>query len=111
MLFDGCRPDFVEGQGKIICHFGSLPFMPQVYRVSAGIRAADGMTGYIQSRQVGMFRVSAEVRKLGFVGDVAVSLTRLSTPVLLPYSWEFDDGQTFKVDPSRSYGLTEVIGE
>lgn len=95
MLFDGHCPDRIEGEGVIRCRFDSLPLMPQVYRLRAGIRSADGMTMLVESRQVGLFRVEGDARDLGMKGNVAASLTRHSAPVLFPYAWNLD-GRTWQ---------------
>ena len=85
----------------IACHFGPLPLSPQWFRIHAGIRAADGVTFYIESRQVGTFRVETDLRQRGLHGEIAVSLARSACPVLLPYCWEFPDGRRVSVDPGR----------
>jgi hypothetical protein len=98
MLLDGHRPDFVEGHGRIVCHFGPLPLLPQAYRLHGGIRSADGMTMLIESRTIGAFRVEGGARTLGLEGEIAAALVRLASPVLVPYAWEFDDGHRAEVD-------------
>lgn len=113
MLFDGCQPEFVEGEGRLICHFESLPLMPQVYRLRAGIRSEDGMTLHIESRAIGSFRVTGDVRQLGLHGRVAGSLTRGSAPVFVSYAWEMPDGRKcpVRIQPQAVPSVTDHRGE
>ncbi len=97
MLLDGIRPDFVEGDGVISCTFPFLPLLPQVYTVSAGIRANDGATNLVRPRPYATFRVTGNLYELGWNGNVAESLIRDSSPVLVPYEWKLPDGETHLV--------------
>ena len=101
MLLDGCRQHISAGVGKIICHFGPLPLFPQVYRINAGIRAADGISVYLESRQIAMFRVETDVRALGLSSEMSVPLVGLSSPVILAYRWVFADGSRYMVAPKQ----------
>jgi len=96
MLFDGFRPDVIEGQGVIRCIF-SLPFlMPQVYWVSVGIRASDGVTFLVETRKIACFTIKTSIKELGFSGEVAESLARDSAPVIIQYEWELPGGRKYR---------------
>lgn len=99
MLLDGHRPEWVEGAGRIICHFGPLALMPQIYRLQAGIRAADGFTMLIESRTIGQFCVDADPQELGLDGSLTPGLIRSATPMVLSYEWEFEGGEKRAVVP------------
>jgi len=90
MLLDGFRPDYIEGRGSITCTFKTLPLLPQIYSVSAGIRDHDGASMLIRSRQFAIFRV---VGKTGLNSDVAESMAKDTAPILVPYEWKLPDGQ------------------
>jgi hypothetical protein len=96
MLLDGRRPDFIEGEGVIACSFPSLPLMPQLYTLSFGVRARDGVTLLTPTQQLGFF-VSGKMSALGFAGDFAESIAGESHPLVLPYEWHFPDGRTASV--------------
>jgi lipopolysaccharide transport system ATP-binding protein len=95
MLMDGKTPDFIEGSGRILCRFKSLPLMPQSYSVWVGIRDKNGRENLIQPKEVGFFNI---VNKVGLVDDEesehAQILSTTSCPVLINYEWQMPDGKT-----------------
>jgi lipopolysaccharide transport system ATP-binding protein len=107
MLFDGHRPDYVEGEGILSCKFKSLPLVPQTYTVRIGVRAQDGVTLLAPTQEVGFFNVIGKMSDYGFQGELAEILSWDSSPIILPYEWHFPDGQIISVDGfgSRGYRL------
>ncbi|HVR30111.1 MAG TPA: ABC transporter ATP-binding protein [Thermoanaerobaculia bacterium] len=104
MLLDGHRADRLEGSGTIRCTFPHLPLLPQqTYLLRVGGRTADGRHLLIPSTEVGLFRVTGRARGLGLHGVMADALAGGSTPVLVPYRWEFADGSVHEV-ASETWG-------
>ncbi len=100
MLLDGHRPDFLEGTGKIVCIFRSIPLLPQSYTVKLAIRA-ESITDFILTyREVGCFSVVGDLTEYGYKGDFLTWALR-STPVVVPYEWQLPNGKTFAVALSR----------
>jgi hypothetical protein len=98
MLFDGQRPDFVAaGQGQISVTFQAPWIIPQTYTVSMGVRAGDGTTPLLQSRDVAFFNVIGRMAEYGMVGEPADVLAGGSTSMILPYAWRFPDGKVVNV--------------
>lgn len=97
-LLDGHRPMEIEGNGIIKCTFKNLPLLPQEYTLSAGIRASDGQRSITVSKDIGYFNILTKVSDIGFNGFLADSLASVSAPVLLPYSWQFNNSETIDVN-------------
>jgi lipopolysaccharide transport system ATP-binding protein len=97
-LIDGHHPADIEGDGIVRCIFKDLPFLPQQYTISAGIRDSDGKTVLCNTKDIGFFNILTKVSDIGFNGFLADVLAPDSAPVLLPYSWQFDDGKTIDVN-------------
>jgi lipopolysaccharide transport system ATP-binding protein len=99
MLLDGARPKLLSGRGVIRCKIGNLPLLPgQTYGVILGGRKADGFTPLFQATEAAHFLVSGSPREIGLNGDLADSLVGQSSPVLVPYTWCFPDGETVSLD-------------
>jgi hypothetical protein len=101
MLLDGCRPDHVEGSGKIVCTFPSIPLLPQLYTMQLGARSADGTGRLIQTREVAFFNVVGTLAEYGYRGELADMISWNSTPVAVPYVWELPDGRRHVVRLER----------
>jgi lipopolysaccharide transport system ATP-binding protein len=100
-LIDGCQPAIVEGEGMVKCIFNKLPFLPQQYTVSAGLRASDGKTSLSLSKDIAYFNILTKLSDVGFNGLLADTLAPDSAPVLLPYVWQFGGDQPIEVDISK----------
>ncbi len=105
-LFDGHRPDHVEGSGRIRCTFHSLPLVPQTYTLRIGARAANGATPIVPTQEAGFFSVSGRMRDFGLLSENADSLAWESAPVLIPYTWHMPDGLEIKVHAFTRSGTT-----
>jgi lipopolysaccharide transport system ATP-binding protein len=92
MLFDGRRPDALEGAGTIACTFKAPPLLPQVYTVLFGARAKDGVSFLTRSRDVAFFKVGGVLADAGLPGEPGEMLANESTPLVLPYEWRMPDG-------------------
>lgn len=89
MLFDGHNPDRLEGRGKVVCTFKSLPLTPQPYTVLMGARASDGSRLITESKEVAYFTVGGQLADYGLGAPSAdVFVEDFPWPVL-PYSWDF----------------------
>jgi lipopolysaccharide transport system ATP-binding protein len=97
-LLDGHRPLVIEGSGIVQCTFKNLPLLPQEYTLSAGIRDSEGRRSLTVSKDIGYFNILTKVSDIGFNGFLADSLAPDSAPVLLSYSWQFNDNEIIDVD-------------
>ncbi|MCP2500536.1 MAG: Wzt carbohydrate-binding domain-containing protein [Deltaproteobacteria bacterium] len=99
MLLDGARPKLLSGRGVVRCKIGNLPLLPgQTYGVILGGRKADGYSPLFQATEVTHFIVSGSPREIGLIGDLADSLVGQSSPVLVPYTWYFPDGESVSLE-------------
>ncbi len=103
MLFDGHCPDHIEGKAVITCVFKSIPLLPQLYTVSMGVRAEDGMTLLTETKEVGFFNVVGRMKDIGLTGELADVLSWNSMPMVIPYEWHLPDGRAVSVEMNRSY--------
>jgi lipopolysaccharide transport system ATP-binding protein len=101
MLLDGHRPKFLEGKGKILCTFKSIPLLPQSYTVKLSVRAANGTDMIIPYQEVAYFNVVGDLAEYGYKGDFETYASR-STSVIIPYEWKLPDGSTVPVALSRT---------
>jgi lipopolysaccharide transport system ATP-binding protein len=100
-MMDGHQPQFIEGNGIITCIFKELPFLPQQYSIAAGVRASDGKTPLSITKDIAFFNILTKVSDIGFNGFLADVLAPDSAPVLLPYSWRFNNDNVIEVDLLR----------
>lgn len=100
MVLDGYRPSVLEGFGKVVCTFKSIPLLPQDYTVTLGIRAAEYDEVIVPYQRVGLFNVIADLAEYGYTGDY-IKWMRHVTPVIVPYEWRFPDGKTVSVSLNR----------
>ena len=100
MLLDGHRPEYLQGSGKITCRFRSIPLLPQGYTVKMSIRAATVTDMIIAYQDVAGFNVVGDLADYGYKGDF-LQFARYSTPVVIPYEWQFPDGRTIPVALER----------
>lgn len=100
MMLDGFHPSRIYGRGRIRCTFPSLPLMPSPYLIRVGAYEKDGRTQMFNKTDVAHFRVTGAAKSIGFEGDLAERfMVPGGAPVLSPYVWELDDGQSFSVNP------------
>ena len=100
MVLDGYRPAVLEGFGKVVCTFKSIPLLPQDYTVTLGIRAAEYEEVIVPYQRVGLFNVIADLAEYGYTGNY-IKWARHVTPVIVPYEWQFPDGTTVSVSLNR----------
>jgi lipopolysaccharide transport system ATP-binding protein len=105
MLLDGHRPEFLEGSGKIMCTFRSIPLLPQDYIIKMSIRAADANDKIIPYQDVARLTVVGNLADYGYKGEF-LKWARTSTPVVIPYEWRLPNGETIEVSLSRSAVLS-----
>jgi len=91
MSRDGGSPDLLDGEGSIDCTFADLPLLPRVYEIWCGIRGEVNYGAAFPWRRLRLFRVEGADHDVP-EATVGVSENRTSPPVLLPYSWEFRNG-------------------
>jgi lipopolysaccharide transport system ATP-binding protein len=96
MLLDGHSPARLEGAGKIICTFKSIPLLPQNYTVKMRVTAANAKDAIVSYQEVASFSVLGDLSDYGYKGDFLTWALR-STPVVVPYEWQLPDGTTAAV--------------
>ena len=96
MLLDGHQPACIEGDGKILCTFRSIPLLPQNFSIKMRVQTGDAREVIIPFQDVAYFSVAADLRDYGFRGEFWKWASR-STPVVVPYEWTFPDGKTAAV--------------
>jgi hypothetical protein len=95
-MLDGFRPQFLkEGKNTIKCTFFNPQLLPGVYYFHMGIRAEDGLTLLTQSKDVATFNVLGSLVDRGLNGTLADSLANDAISPLVPYQWEFENGQIY----------------
>ena len=100
MLLDGHRPEFLQGSGKVVCTFRSIPLLPQNYTVKMSIRAESITDMILTYRDVGCFSVVGDLAEYGYKGDFLTWALR-ATPVVVPYEWQLPNGKIFAVALNR----------
>jgi hypothetical protein len=91
MLLDGHRPAFLEGPGRIMCTFRSIPLLPQSYIVKMIVRASNIKDLIVSYQEVAHFIVVGDLAGYGYKGEF-LTYARHSTPVVVPYEWRLPDG-------------------
>jgi lipopolysaccharide transport system ATP-binding protein len=99
MLLDGHRPKFVNGKGKIMCRFKSIPLLPQRYTVQLAIKANNGRDVLMDYEEVGSFIVTADLVNYGYKGEFQTRVSE-ATSVVIPYEWRLPDGTSATVSLS-----------
>lgn len=95
-MLDGFRPEFLkEGINTIKCTFFNPQLLPGTYYFHMGIRAGDGLTLVSKSKDVATFNVSGSLVDRGLNGTLADSLANDTISPLVPYQWEFENGQIY----------------
>jgi len=102
MLFDGFRPGFLEGRGRLRCTFHYLQLMPNQYTLRMGARLGDGVRLLMDSQDVAFFNVTGDLNRMGFVGEAAAVLSADAAPVVLPYTWSLPDGRAGSFEIPRT---------
>jgi lipopolysaccharide transport system ATP-binding protein len=109
MLLDGHRPEYIEGEGRILCTFRAIPLLPQDYSIKLRVQAANSAEVIIPYQDVAFFSVAGDLAEYGYRGEF-LRFARHSTPVVVPYVWRLPDGTTAAVSLSRSAEVAECIG-
>jgi hypothetical protein len=100
MLLDGNRPDFLEGTGRIMCTFTSIPLLPQNYAVKMIVRASNVKDVIVTYQEVAAFSIAGDLADYGYTGEY-LAYARHSTPVVVPYVWQLPDGTTVPVSLNK----------
>jgi ABC-type glutathione transport system ATPase component len=94
MLFDGWTPESIEGDGTISVEFTPPFLLPQTFTVAIGVRAADGVTPVMETKNdVAFFSVGGMMAEYGFQGPSADTFVAESTSMVVPYKWKLPDGR------------------
>jgi lipopolysaccharide transport system ATP-binding protein len=96
MLLDGHSPARLEGTGKIVCTFRSIPLLPQSYAVKMSVRTENVKEFIVGYQEVASFSVVGDLSDYGYKGEFLTWAVR-STPVVVPYEWKLPDGSTVAV--------------
>ena len=104
MLLDGYSPTFLEGRGRIVCTFKSIPLLPQNYTIRINVRD-ESITKIIPDQEVASFSVVGDLATYGYSGAFE-TYARNATPVVVPYEWQFPDGSTAAVSLNRPSPVT-----
>lgn len=97
MLFDAARPDYIEGQGMIVCIFNATRLLPQTYTIRLGVRHQNGINNYIRNAEVS-FTVMGTPQDLGMAGETAHNHFEDFYSLIVPYTWILPDGRTVPVN-------------
>jgi lipopolysaccharide transport system ATP-binding protein len=95
MLLDGCRPEVLNGAGRISCRFKAIPLLPQNYSIRMSIRTKNADM-IIEYQEVAHFSIVGNLADYGYRGAF-LSRSSTSTPVVVPYEWSLPDGTTSEV--------------
>lgn len=101
MLLDGHRPDVLNGVGRIVCTFKSIPLLPQSYAVKMIVRASTIKDIIVNYQEVAYFNVIGDLAEYGYKGNF-LTFASHSTPVVVPYEWQLPDGSTIAVSLNRT---------
>ncbi|MBN2374030.1 ABC transporter ATP-binding protein [bacterium] len=94
MLIDGYGPDWVEGQGMVECEIPKLPLTPKVYNILLFVRSSEGIADLTTMRTVANFRITDEhIEQVPLLGPMAVNHLRQGSPVYIPRTWRFYNGE------------------
>lgn len=104
MTLDGHRVECIEGAGMTLCTFKSIPLLPQVYTVRAGVYSEDGINTLAMGS--GFFNVLGKMADFGFRSDIADMQAWESAPVVIPYEWHLPDGRAIAVEIGRRHSET-----
>jgi lipopolysaccharide transport system ATP-binding protein len=105
MLLDGNRPEMLSGAGVFRCTFQSIPLLPQQYTIKLAIRDKNRTDLIVNYLDVATFAVAGNLEDYGFKGEYQ-SLCTISTPVMVPYTWELPDGTVASVSLNQPASLS-----
>lgn len=92
-MIDGNKTGhFRKGENRVSCTFKHLPLLPQEYYLSVGMRTTDANTFLTTSKEIGHFVIATRMKDLGIEGMVAERLAADSVSPLIPYEWNFGNG-------------------
>lgn len=95
-MLDGYRPEMLKpGLNTVKCTFFHPQLLPGTYYMHMGIRAADGLTLLTKSKDIASFNITGSLVDKGLNGTLADSLAHDSISPLVPYQWEFENGQIY----------------
>ena len=73
MLLDGHRPESLDGTGKLVCRFKSLPLFPQSYAVKMSVRTRNGNDLIVNLPGSGLFQRSRRSCGIWLQGGIFVA--------------------------------------
>lgn len=89
MLFDNNRPEVLNEKGHIDCVFKSVSLLPGTYQIIGGVRHEDGISYLVHPEVIASFNIITPIEKYGYNSEMALSVSRVSSPVIVPYEWKF----------------------
>jgi hypothetical protein len=93
MLIDGYGPEWIQGEGTVECTIPHLPLTPKVYEILLFVRSSEGITDLTTMRTVAQFRITDEnLDRVPLRGPMAVNHLRQGSPVYIPRTWRFYNG-------------------
>jgi homopolymeric O-antigen transport system ATP-binding protein len=108
MCLDGCRLVAHGESGRLSATFKELPLAPQQqYLIKVGGRAWDSRVPLFSHPDIelGMIQVVGSSADISLKGDDSDALIGTSTPVLVPYEWDFGNGNVYKIDSFKNANL------
>jgi lipopolysaccharide transport system ATP-binding protein len=111
MAFDGHPPEWIEGPGSLRCRFGSVALLPQSYTVRVGVCDATCTQDLGTLDGATMFSVVGSSRDYHFEGEMAGAYVSSSSPMLVPYEWQFPDGTVARPAWQRVQRVKELQRE
>jgi lipopolysaccharide transport system ATP-binding protein len=107
MLLDGYAPEYLEGEGTIVCTFKSIPLLPQNYWIKLSVRAENMTDMIVPYQEVARFTVLGDLAEYGYKGAYA-TYSAHATSVVIPYEWGFPNGSVFSVALTRQDSVLSV---
>jgi lipopolysaccharide transport system ATP-binding protein len=107
MLLDGYAPEYLEGEGKIVCTFKSIPLLPQNYWIKLSVRAENMTDMIVPYQEVARFTVLGDLAEYGYKGAYA-TYSAHATSVVIPYEWGFPNGSVVSVALTRQDPVLSV---
>ena len=89
-IIDGMRPDFVEGDFKLVYKFDKLKLLSQEYYIQFGVRDYDLHTPLMSSIIIGTFNIITSLSQVGFI-TTQDQFSQTSSPLLRDYSLIIND--------------------
>jgi lipopolysaccharide transport system ATP-binding protein len=93
-MVDGLRPDYVEGEFKLLYKFESIKLLSQEFSIHFGVRDYDLQTPLMSSIIIGTFTIVSSFSQIGFF-KTQDQFSNTSAPLLRDYTLIIDNNQEF----------------